>query len=184
MTLEHANNSRYRSKPWRVANWNVFDEKVWGKRKKKKKKMRGERLSNKLDGRFCVPGGGGFIEMQAREATGWVLGSRGQHSRGILNASVFVGVFSSLSRHGTFHLPAIFARWGRCRGTTGCNNTIMHSLTIASHEYRGPRAFTLFLSPLLFFLSFLFFFFFFSLESKERTVNRDEWRSPIDSRSE
>lgn len=42
---------------------------------------------------FCIPGGGGFIEMRAREQQGgggggggFSAGSRGQHSHGILNA--------------------------------------------------------------------------------------------------
>lgn len=79
-------------------------------------------------GRTCGRSGGGFIEMHTRKHMGWVLGSRGQHSYGILSAlslpalrSFFAG--SRLSRprfvHSTY-LQAL-AYWGRCI-TTACES--------------------------------------------------------------
>lgn len=50
---------------------------------------------------FCIPGGGGFIEMRTREQQGdgggvgggFSAGSRGQHSHGILNAFLRVPLY-------------------------------------------------------------------------------------------
>lgn len=55
---------------------------------------------------FCIPGGGGFIEMRTREQQGdgggvgggFSVGSRGQHSHGILNAFLRVPLYLVTAR--------------------------------------------------------------------------------------